>query len=143
MGGNVQVSALTAPNGGGNPPPVQPFAIWIFLRLIVPTTPILIQYAMHFLTSYPVKFPQLTYITMLFSLSLATLTEYSELKAIIWGCILPSVGAAMLYTLAISNEANAAILARIELVGFGAWVFLMLLNLLRVSVQGIKRWAAQ
>ena len=77
------------------PPPTKaaplPFTIWLFVRLLVPTGPIIIQYALKALGAYDPPFPQPTFVVLLFSLSLVTVTEYRDLRAIIYGSMIPAL----------------------------------------------------
>ena len=140
MGTNTQIAAGMSPVEGASAPLPMPFVLWIFFRLIVPTAPILIQYSLHWLTGYVVKFPQPAYLTLLFSLPLATLTEYRQLKALIYGCVVPALVACMLYTAHVLEEVDASSIHRIELTAFSIWVILLTMNVIRVASEGIKRW---
>lgn len=124
----------------GPPGSEQPFALWIFLNLIIPTAPITIQYGMQWLHIYEVKFPQEDYLMMLFGLALATLIEYRRISAVIYGCIIPALVASVLYTAFILNEHNDAVASTIELRAFQFWVVLLLANVMRVALEGIRRW---
>src|SRR6266852_3887403 len=79
-----------------NPP--TPLLVWIFLRLIVPIGPIIIQYSLKALGLYTPPFPQPTFVVLLFSLALVTITEYSDVRALLYGCVVPALGASVLYT---------------------------------------------
>jgi len=75
----------------------------------------------------------------LFSLALATLTEYREISAIVYGCIIPALCGCMLYSIYIlkndkPDEYRLALIA-----GFYLWVFLLTINIIRTAIDGLKR----
>jgi hypothetical protein len=117
-----------------------PFSVWIFVRLVIPTGPILIQYALKGLRLFDPPFPQPTYVTLLFSLALATLTEYRDIRAIIYGCVVPALGGCVLYTVYILKYANPDEYRLALIVGFYLWLLLLLINILRTAIDGFKRW---
>src|SRR5437763_9300422 len=106
-----------------------PFSVWIFLRLLVPTGPILIQYLLYSFDLYTPPFPQPAYILLVFSLSLATLTEYQNTTGVIYGSIIPAIGASILYTIYILtiNEPNKH--TKVLLIGFYMWAVLIIVNI--------------
>jgi hypothetical protein len=123
------------------PSPVRlPFSVWLFARLIVPAGPVFIQYGLKGLGLYEPPFPQPAFVILSFSLALVTVTEYADVRAIIYGCMIPALGASVLYTVYIlkidSPEAHRPAL----LVGFYLWVVLFSINLTRTSIDALKRY---
>jgi hypothetical protein len=119
-----------------------PFPVWIFVRIIVPTGPILIQYGMKFLKLYNPPFPQPTYVTLLFSLALATLTEYQDITAIIYSCVIPALCACVLYTVYILENNNPDEYRLALIAGFYLWLLLVTINIVRTGIDGINRYLA-
>jgi hypothetical protein len=80
---------LSPPEEAAMASPVKPlpFTLWVFLRLLVPTGPILIQYLLYGLGLFSPSFAQPTYIVLLFALALVTLTEYEDVGGIIYGSV--------------------------------------------------------
>ena len=117
-----------------------PLSVWFFFRLVVPISPIIIQYALFAFNLYSPKFPQTTYITMVFSLSLATLVEYQGISGIIYGSVVPAVVATFLYSVALTVE-NSNPNAYISLLtsGFFLWLVLLVINVIRVIMEWRKR----
>src|SRR5262249_45760900 len=122
-------------------PPGMPFSIWIFLRLAVPTGPIVIQYLLWTVGLYAPPFPQPTYLVLLFSLPLVTATEYQDVKGILWGYIAPAVGASVLYTAYVLTINEPTKHARALLFGFVMWLILVFINVIRVARDVAKRAA--
>lgn len=127
------------PSHAGTRSPL-PFGVWLFVRLIVPTGPVLIQYGLKGLGLYQPPFPQPTYIVLLFSLALVTLTEYHGISAIIYGCVIPALGASVLYTAYIlkidAPDANRPAL----IVGFYLWLILLSINIVRTTVITLSQY---
>jgi hypothetical protein len=117
-----------------------PFSVWIFVRIIVPTGPILIQYALKYLHLYNPPFPQPTYVTLLFSLALATLTEYTDITAIIYGCVIPALCGCVLYTVYILESKNPDDYRLALIAGFYLWLLLLTINIIRTGIDGVKRY---
>lgn len=113
--------------------------IWLFLRLFVPVGPIVIQYSLYGLGAYQPDFLQVTYITIMFSLSLATLTEYSDTLGILYLAVVPAIAATFLYTAALLVSNNKDAYNRILLTGFVLWLLLIILNIARVMIDWRKR----
>jgi len=134
-----QAANATVPATQAKSPPL-PFAVWLFVRLIVPTGPILIQYGLKFLGLYDPPFPQPTYVTLLFSLSLATVTEYRDVRAIIYGCMVPAIGACVLYTVYVMKIDAPAQNRPALLAGFYLWIILLLINFVRAGWDGLRRY---
>lgn len=109
-----------------------PLGVWFFLRLFVPVGPIIIQYALYGLGVYAPAFPQLTYITLLFTLSLVTLTEYKDIQGIIYGSVAPALAATFLYTVALLVQNNPTAYNNTLLLGFAVWLMLVVYNVIRV-----------
>ena len=111
-------------------------AIWIFLRLIIPTGPIILQYSLFGLgaTKEP-EFPQITYIILLFGLSLATVTELDDLKNIIYLSFLPSILATFLLTVVYLKQDEQEVITQTLFVGFIVWVALVIINTVRIIQQ--------
>ncbi len=120
-----------------------PFSVWIFVRLIIPTGPILIQYGLKALHLYDPPFPQPTYVVLLFSLALATLTEYRDIQAIIYGCVVPALSGCVLYTVYIIKYDNPNQYRSALVAGFYLWLILLLINIVRTCIDGFKRWNAR
>lgn len=118
-----------------------PFVLWLFFRLIVPTGPVLIQYSLYGLGVYTPEFPQPTFIVLLFALSLATVTEYQSISSVIYGTIIPAISATVLYTVYLANIADPQKHLKTLLVGFYFWLFLVAINIVRVAIDGLKRWS--
>lgn len=116
-----------------------PFGVWIFVRLLVPTGPILIQYLLSALGLYKPPFPQATYVVLLFSLSLVTLTEYQSLPLAIYGSVIPAISASVLYTAYILNIERPEYHYRTLLFGFYLWTFLVVVNVLRILIDIVGR----
>ena len=120
-----------------------PFNIWIFVRLLVPTGPILIQYLLFGLNLYTPPFPQPTYIVLLFSLALVTLTEYQAISAAIYGSVIPAIGASVLYTAYILKIDDPSQHYRTLVLGFYLWLLLITINVVRVVVDVTRRVSAK
>jgi hypothetical protein len=114
--------------------------LWLFIRLLVPTGPIIIQYALYGLSLIPTPdFPQITYRILLFGLSLVTVSEYKGLRGILYGSIVPALVATVLYTAAlISEKSNPIGYENTLLAGFILWLLLVIINSVRVVTQWIK-----
>lgn len=113
-------------------------SVWLFLRILVPTGPIIIQYGLSALDLYSPAFPQLTYIILLFSLSLVTLTEYEDLTGILYGAVVPALAATFLYTVAILKSDDPSACKNTQLVGFYLWTILVIFNVLRVFIDWLS-----
>lgn len=114
--------------------------LWLFVRFLVPTGPIIIQYGLYGLSLIPrPHFPQITYIILLFGLSLVTVSEYKGLRGILYGSIVPALIATVLYTAAlISEKSNPTGYENTLLTGFALWLFLVIMNTFRVVMQWRK-----
>ncbi len=119
-------------NGSQSATQTMPVSIWIYVRLIVPAGPILIQYVLYALDLFTPPFPQATFILLLFTLALVTATEYQSLASLIYGSIIPALAATILYTAYILTIDNPSAHQQTLLVGFYLWVLLFTINLLRV-----------
>jgi hypothetical protein len=137
MSSNIQVPTPSPGEVITSPP--QSFWIWIFLRIIIPTLPLLVQYSLHWLGNYRnPDFPQPAYITMIFSLSLSTLTEYRSLKHIIYGCIVPA-GIGCIFYISLLGHEKDALAYKPEIAGFWLWSGLLIVNVIRVVTVGVKK----
>ncbi len=116
-----------------------PIAIWIYMRLLVPTGPILIQYALHGLGLYSPPFPQHTYTLLVFTLSLVTVTEYENTTWMLYASVTPAIGASILYTVYLLTIDKPDTHRLALLVGFYLWLILVAINLLRVIFDSVKR----
>ena len=116
-----------------------PFAIWVFLRVLVPTGPIGIQYSLYALGVYDPPFPQPTYIVLLFALAMVTTTEYRRLDALLYGSVLPALAGCVLYTVYLFTADDPAQHLTTLLVGFYLWAFLLTVNVARVLLDIVKR----
>mgnify|MGYP000871098887 CR=1 FL=1 len=106
--------------------------LWFFLRLFIPTAPVLIQYSLSWLGIYKPEFPQITYITMLFSLSLTTVVEYKDIQSALYASIIPALTATFLYTVALLVKGNDEAYFNTLITGFYIWLLLMVFNVSRV-----------
>lgn len=113
---------------------------WLFLRMVVPAAPVAIQYGLSALGAYAPPFPQPTYILLLFSLSLVTLTELTDFRAIVSLCLAPALVGAILYTVHLILVTNQTVQERTMYVGFGLWLFLLIVNTLRVLSEGVVQY---
>ncbi len=110
------------------------------MRILVPAGPIIIQYAMKGLHLYEPPFPQPTYVTLLFSLALATLTEYKDIKAIIYGCVVPALCGSVLYTVYILKNDKPDEYRLALVTGFYLWLLLLTINIIRTGLDGLNRY---
>jgi hypothetical protein len=117
-----------------------PLTSWLYLRLLVPTAPIIIQYGLSKLDLYQPAFPQLTYILLLFSLSAVTLTEYTDFKKVFYLSVLPSWVAIILYLCYLLRPEDQAAQYKILITGFYAWLSLLIVHLLRVLIERVTAW---
>lgn len=131
--------ATPSHSDGASAPQMMPFSIWIFLRLAVPTGPIVIQYLLWTVDLYNPPFPQATYLVLAFSLALVTATEYQNLKGVLWGSIAPAVGATVLYTAYILTINDPTKHERALVFGFVMWLILVFFNVIRVTRDVAKR----
>lgn len=108
--------------------------IWFFLRLLLPTTPILIQYGLKYLNLYEPEFPQITYIILLFTLALVTITEHSDLSRIIWLSVVPTIVATFLLTAAFLSNVEGKEIAHTKTLtlGFYFWLLLLIISIGRI-----------
>ena len=111
--------------------------LWLFLRIIVPTGPILIQYGLHAFGAYDPVFPQITYVVLLFGISLVTLTEYTNIVAIIYLSVIPSGIAIFLYTAILFVPSGSPTHNNMLLFGFVLWITLLFINVLRVLLDAL------
>lgn len=118
-----------------------PIGVWLFLRIFVPAGPIIIQYALFGLGIYNPPFPQPTYITLLFSLSLATLTEYKDVQGVIYGSVIPALAAVFLYTISLLVANDPVAYNNTLISGFFTWLALIIINTVRVLLQWQKERA--
>lgn len=109
--------------------------IWVFLRLFIPTGPILIQYGLKGLGAYEPPFPQVTYIVLMFSLSLVTLIEYKDLLAILYLAVAPALAATCLYTVVLLTSDKPVVSNNTLLAGFFLWLVLVMFNTARVIIE--------
>ena len=111
--------------------------IWIFLRVLVPTFPILIQYGLWAFGLYDPEFPQITYTVMAFALLLVTVTEYNSLEQIIYFSILPSIVTSLLYLTALfvqHDQSRQYAYNNVLIAGFCLWLFFIVFNVVRVFI---------
>lgn len=113
---------------------------WLFLRIFVPAAPVAIQYGLSALGAYAPPFPQPTYILLLFSLSLVTLTEWKDFRAVVSLCVAPALVGAILYTVHLTLVTNQTVQERTMYVGFALWAFLLIVNTFRVLSEGIVQY---
>ena len=124
------------------PTRVQPdmeFGIWVILRLVIPTGPIIIQLLLGLAGMYAPEFIQPTYLVLVFSLALVTATEYKSFKGIFWGSVVPAIAATALYTGYLLTISDAAKHHDALLTGFFLWAMLVFINVLRVLRDVVQR----
>ena len=133
---SVAAAATTAAPAFSAP---MPFWLWVFVRITIPTGPVLIQLALWAADLYVPTLVQPTFVVLVFGLALATSTEYKELKTILWVSVLPALAASVFYTAYLLTQHTPARHERALILGFYLWLSLVAINLLRVLFDVAKR----
>lgn len=113
-----------------------PLTSWFILRLLVPVGPVLIQYFLGYFGLFAPPFPQPTYVLLLFTLSVVTISEYTQFAKIFALSVAPLLLATVLYILHLLYPSNAVVQQKALLIGFFAWLLLVGIH----SVRVISEW---
>lgn len=117
-----------------------PLTTWFILRLFVPLAPVLIQLLLAYIGVFKPAFPQPTFILLLFTLSVVTITEYEEIRKIFALSVLPVLLATVLYVVHLLVPNDPVAQQKALLLGFYAWLVLGVIHSIRVISEWFVSW---